>query len=151
MKRIINIIPLILIVIVLSSCSIYKPVDIGDVNNVDFKGMADNKVNLNLKVPISNPNGYKIKIKSMDLDLKINGNYIGKMTIADVIVIPRKSEEVQEFPVEIIVRNPLASMAIMYKLRNAKSFEMELNGTIKVKAFLNSKTIKVSEKQRVKL
>ena len=151
MKRVINLIPLILVVFILTGCSIYKTVDIGDVNNVDFKGMVDNKVNLNLKVPISNPNGYKIKIKSMNLDLKINGNYIGKMTIADVIVIPKKSEEVQVFPVEIIVKNPLASMATMYKLRNAKSFEMDINGTIKVKALLNSKIIKVSEKQRVRL
>ncbi|MDA3954541.1 MAG: LEA type 2 family protein [Bacteroidales bacterium] len=151
MKRIRNLIPLLLVVFVLSSCSIYKAVDIGDVDNVDFKGMVDNKVNLNLKVPISNPNGYKIKIKSMDLDLKINGKYIGKMTIANDIVIPSKSEEAQDFPVEIIVKNPLGSMATLYKIRNAKSFEMEINGTIKVKALINSKIIKVSEKQRVKL
>ncbi len=137
MKKIINLISLILIVIVLSSCSVYKSVDIGDVNDVAFKGMVNNRVNVNMKIPITNPNRFKIKIKSMDLDLKINGNYIGKMTIADEIVIPPKSEDVQEFPVEIIVKNPLASMAVMYKLRNAKRFEMELDGTIKVKAFID--------------
>lgn len=151
MKRVINLISLVIVVFILSGCSIYKSVDIGDVNNVNFKGMNDNKVILNLKVPISNPNGYKIKIKSMDLDLKINGSYIGKMTIENDIVIPPKSDEVQEFPVIIIVRNPLASMATMYKMRKSKSFDMEMEGDIKVKALIRSKTIKVSEKQRVKL
>jgi LEA14-like dessication related protein len=151
MKRVIKLIPLILVVFILTGCSIYKSVDIGEVNNVDFKGMKDNKVILNLKVPISNPNGYKIKIKSMDLDLKINGSYIGKMTIDNDIVIPPKSDEVHEFSVVIIVRNPLASMATMYKMRNSKSFDMEMDGTIKVKALIRSKIIKVSEKQRVKL
>lgn len=151
MKRVINLISLIIVVFILSGCSIYKSVDIGNVDNVDFKGLVDNKVNLNLKVPISNPNGYKIKIKSMDLDLKINGNYIGKMTIANDIVIPPKSDEVHEFPVIIVVRNPLASMATMYKMRNSKSFDMEMDGDIKVKALIKSKIIKVSEKQRVKL
>jgi LEA14-like dessication related protein len=151
MKRAIKIISLILAVFILASCSIYKSVDIGDVNNVDFKGMKDNKFILNLAVPISNTNGYKIKIKSMDLDLKINGSYIGKMTIENEIVVPPKSDEVQEFPIVIVVRNPLASMATMYKMRNSKSFDMEMEGTIKVKALLKSKTIKVSEKQRVKL
>lgn len=151
MRRIINITSLVLIVIVLSSCKVYKTVDIGDVNNVDFKGLVDNRVRLDMKIPISNPNVYKIKIKSMDLDLKINGNYIGKMTIVDEIVIPPKSEDIQDFPVEIIVKNPFASMAVMYKIRSAKSFEMEINGTIKVKALINTKTIEVSEKQRVSL
>jgi LEA14-like dessication related protein len=151
MKRVKAIIPLILIIIALSGCNVYKSVDIGDINNVEFKGIVDNKVNLNMEIPITNSNGFKIKIKSMDLDLKINGNYIGKMTIANEIIIPPKSEEIHKFPVEIIVKNPLASMAVMYKLRKAKSFEMEINGPIKVKAFISSKTIKVSEKQTVRL
>lgn len=151
MQKLLKLIQLLLIVFILSGCSIYKSMDIGDVNNVDFKGMIDNKVSLNMKIPISNPNAYKIRLKSMDLDLKINGNYIGKMTIANEIVIPPKSEELQEFPVEIIVRNPLAAMTSMYKIRNAKSFEMDINGTIKVKALLRSKKIEVSEKQTVKM
>ena len=151
MKRIINLIGLILLTVVLSSCNAYKSVNIGDIDNVNFKGMIDNKISLELQVPITNPNGYKIKIKSMDLDVTVNGNYLGKMKNSSEIVIPAKSDEVHNFLVDIYVKNALASMASMYKLRKAKSIEMQIEGTIKVKALLNSKTIKVSEKQSVSI
>ena len=146
-----NFVGLVLISIILSSCNAYKLIDIGDVNSVNFKGMVDNKISLELLLPINNPNGYKIKIKSMDLDVTVNGNYLGKMKNVNEIVIPAKSNEIQNFLVDIYVKNMLTSMSSMYKLRNAKSFEMQIEGTIKVKAFLRSKTIKVSEKQSVSM
>lgn len=151
MTKTIKLIGLLLLTITLSSCNAYKSVNIGNINDVSFKGMVDNKISLDLQIPITNPNGYKIKIKSMDLDVSINGSYIGKMGIANEIIIPAKSDEVHLFPVDIYVKNALASMSAMYKMRKAKSFEIEIDGTINVKAFLNAKTIKVSEKQHVSL
>jgi len=137
--------------VIFTSCSIYKSVDIGGVDKVDFKGMADNKVSLQLKVPIENPNGYKLKITKMDLDVTLNGKYLGKMTNSEDILIPKKSSEVQIFPVDIYVKNMLGSMSMFYKLRNMKSVEMQIEGKIKVKALMRTKTIEVSEKQRVSL
>lgn len=151
MKLIINLIGLVILTIALSSCSAYKSVDIGGVDNVQFKGMVDNKVSIELLVPITNPNAYKIKIKSMDLDITINGKYLGKMKNSEEIVIPAKSNEIQNLPVDIYVKNMLASMSTMYKMRKSGKFEMEIAGTMKVKAFLHNKTIEVSEKQVVSL
>lgn len=151
MMKIRNILILLLSTIILSSCGAYKMVNIGDVDKVDFKGMVNNKISLELQVPVSNPNGYKLKIKSMDLDVSINGNYIGKMKNANQIIIPAKSNEVQVFPVDIYVKNVLAGMSSLYKIRNSSSFEMEIDGTIKVKALLRGKTIQVKEKQRVSI
>jgi hypothetical protein len=42
-------------------------------------------------------------------------------------------------------------MSSLYKIRNSSSFEMEIDGTIKVKALLRGKTIQVKEKQRVSI
>ncbi|MCD4834350.1 MAG: LEA type 2 family protein [Bacteroidales bacterium] len=150
-NKIKNIAGLIVLFIILSSCDAYKSVDIGDIENVNFKGMVDNKISLELQVPVTNPNGYKIKIKSMDLDVTINGSYLGKLKNSSEIIIPAKSDEVHNFLVDIYVKNALSSIASMYKLRKAKNLEMQIEGTIKVKALLNSKTIKVSEKQDVSI
>ena len=146
-----KIIGLVVISMILSSCNSFKSVDIGDVNGVNFKGMVDNKISLELQIPISNPNGFKIKIKSMDLNVTVNGNYIGEMKNANEIVIPSKSEEVHNVVVDIYMKNALAGMATFYRMRKSKSFEMEIDGTIKAKAFLKNKTIKVSEKQTVSI
>ena len=151
MKRIVNFIGLIAIVIILSSCNAYKSVDIGTVDDLNFKGMVDNKISLELKVPVTNPNGYKIKIKSMDLDVTLNGKYLGNMKNTKEIVIPAKSDEIQTFSVDIYVKNAFASMASLYRMRKAKSVVMQIEGTIKVKALLKAKVIKVSEKQSVSL
>lgn len=150
-KYIKNTLGILLIIILLSSCSMYKSIHIGDVNKVDFKGMLENKISLELKVPVINPNKYKIIVKNMDLDVTINGKYIGKMKNAAPIIIPPKSDEIQDFPVDIHVRNVLASMSVLYKLRNASSVEMQIEGTIKVKALMRSKVIKVSEKQMISM
>ncbi len=87
----------------------------------------------------------------MDLDISVNGNYIGKMKNAQDVVILSKSNDVHHVVVDIYMKNALASMATFYKLRNSKNFEMQIDGTIKAKALLRAKTIKVSEKQMVSI
>lgn len=148
MKRIMG---LLLITVLLSSCGTYKSVHIGDIGDVSFKGMVDNRISLELQVPISNPNGYKIKIKSMDLDVSINGNYLGKMKNSEVLIIPKKSDQIHNLSVDIIMKNPLAGVATFYRLRKASRFDMEIKGTIRVKALLKGKNIEVSEKQSISL
>jgi LEA14-like dessication related protein len=137
--------------LLLSACSVYKSVDIGGVDKVDFKGMVDNKISLQLKVPIKNPNAYKLKITDMDLDVTINGKYLGKMKTSSDIIIPKKSDEVQIFPVDVHVKNMLGTMSMFYKLRKMKNVEMQIEGTMKVKALMRSKTIDISEKQTISL
>lgn len=90
--------------VLLSSCNIYKSIDIGGVDNVDFKGMADNKVSLQLKVPVENPNGYKLKITKMDLDVTINGKYLGKMTNSEDIIIPKNQMMCRFFRLMFMLR-----------------------------------------------
>ena len=79
LKRIFSL-QLVLIILSLSSCSVYKSIDVGDITDVKFRGMTDNKILLDLKIPITNPNNFNLKIKSLDLDISVNGKYMGKMT-----------------------------------------------------------------------
>lgn len=57
----------------------------------------------------------------------------------------------QIFPVDVHVKNMMGSMSMFYKLRNSKSVEMQIEGKIKVKALMRTKTIKVNEKQMISL
>jgi LEA14-like dessication related protein len=138
-------------VFLLSSCTIYKSIDVGDINDVRFKGMVDNKINLDLKVPINNPNNFKLKIKELDLDISLNGKYIGKMKNDTLIIIPKNYEGISTFPVEIQVENILSSAMLFYKLKKTKQVEILIEGKIIAKSFLHGKTIKVSEKQTIDL
>ena len=142
---------LIVLICLLSACNAYESVNVTNVKSVDFKGMVNNKIRLALKIPVENPNWYKIKIKSMDFDVHVDGKYLGKLKNVEPIVIPRKSNHEQTFLVDIHVKNILGSMATFYKLKNKPNAEMELKGKMKVKALLSSKTIDISEKHKIKL
>lgn len=135
----------------LSSCNIYKTIDVGDINDVKFKGLVDNVISLDLKVPITNPNNFKLKIKKLDLDISVNGKHIGKMINDTLIVVPKKFEGVVNFPVEIQVENILSSAMSFYKLKNARQVDIGIEGNITARSFLKNKTIKVSEKQTINL
>jgi LEA14-like dessication related protein len=151
MKKIKNTLKIVLVIILLNGCNAYKSINITGVDQVEFKGMIDNKISLLLKVPIENPNWYRIRIKSMDFNVTINGAYLGKMRNAEQIIIPGKSDTLQTFPVDIYVKNLFGAMSTLNKMRKSKSVEMQIEGDMKVRALLTGKTIKVSEKQRVSL
>jgi LEA14-like dessication related protein len=139
------------IILLLSGCNVYKSVEVGDINDVKLKGMVDNRITLDLKVPINNPNNFKLRIKELDLDISVNGKYLGKMKNDTLITIPKKYDGVTTFPVEIQVENILSSAMSFYKLKNAKQVEILIEGKIIAKSFLHRKTIKVSERQTINL
>ncbi|OFX90327.1 MAG: hypothetical protein A2W99_08275 [Bacteroidetes bacterium GWF2_33_16] len=150
LKRIFSL-QLVLIILSLSSCSVYKSIDVGDITDVKFRGMTDNKILLDLKIPITNPNNFNLKIKSLDLDISVNGKYMGKMKNDSLIIIPKKFNGVKNFPVVIEVDNILSSAMSFYKLKNARQVDIGLDGKIIAKSFLHKKTVKVSEKQTIDL
>lgn len=136
---------------VLSGCSSFKEITIGEIENINFKGMENNRVGIELAAPVTNPNNLKIIIIDMDLDISINGKHLGKMTNLQKIIIPSRSEEIQIFPVQIELANMLSGALYLYRIRNMKTFEMHINGHIKARSFLHFKTIDVNEKQMVNL
>ena len=144
-----SVILLISVLIFFSGCNAYKSIEIGEIKAFKFKGLTDNIVTLDLNIPIKNLNAFNLKVKSMDLDISVNGKYIGKMTNPSKIIIPKNLDGIQIFPVQIEVKNILASSMTFYKLKNAKNIEIQIEGKIKVKALLHSKTIVVSEKRNV--
>ncbi|MDX9695658.1 MAG: LEA type 2 family protein [Bacteroidales bacterium] len=137
------------LIVLITSCNIYKTVDVGDVNDVKFRGMAGNKLSLDLKVPISNPNNFKLKIKSLDFDISVNDRFIGKMKNDTLIIVPKHFDGVQDFPVYVQLDNLLTNAMMFYKLKKEKQVEIKVEGEIIVKSFLHNKKIKVSEKQVV--
>ena len=137
--------------LILSSCNPYNSIDIGKVTDVKFRSLVDNKISLDLSVPIKNSNRFNIEIKSMDLNISVNGKYIGKIKNENEILISKKFDGIQIIPVEIEVENILSSAMTIYKLQKAKRIEVFIDGKIIAGTFLHRKTIKISEKQMVDL
>ena len=142
---------IIVITFILSGCSSVKDIEIGEIENVEFKGLYNNLAKLELTIPVSNPSNFKINIIDMNLDISINGKHLGKMTNLQKVVIPSRSEENLIFPVQIELSNLLSGALSLYKLRNTKNFEMQVNGSIKARSLLHFKTIDIKETHMVNL
>nr|MDA3781347.1 hypothetical protein [Bacteroidales bacterium] len=82
------------LLVVLNSCTMYKSVDVGDISDVNFKGMKNNKINIDVSIPIENQNFYSIKIKSVDLELYVNDNFFGKIRNSNKIKFSAKCNEI---------------------------------------------------------
>lgn len=89
---------LLVIAVLLSGCLSYKEVAMHDIVDVDLKKLDSKGVSLIALVKLENPNGYRIHVKDPDVDLYLNGTYVGKGYLDTNLVLPRRSNEIHRVP-----------------------------------------------------
>ena len=132
-----------------SGCSKIERLKVGSVRNVSFKGMENNAINLEVTVPIENPNSFKLKIKNADMKLTSNGTEIGRIKQINDLVIAGKSSK--EYPVNVTVELTNLNGGLLSAMRffNSKT-DLRMNGTVKVRSFIYAKTVKVEDYKLVR-
>ncbi|MDP4208729.1 MAG: LEA type 2 family protein [Bacteroidota bacterium] len=132
-----------------SGCSKIERLKVGSVRNVSFKGMENNAINLEVTVPIENPNSFKLKIKNADMKLTSNGTEIGRIKQINDLVIAGKSTK--EYPVNVTVELTNLNGGLLSAMRffNSKT-DLRMNGTVKVRSFIYAKTVKVEDYKLVR-
>ncbi|MFH2144073.1 MAG: LEA type 2 family protein [Bacteroidota bacterium] len=142
---------LLIITILFVGCKIQE-VNIGDVQGIKFKELNKQAVNLEIQMPIENPNNFKFSITKVDLDIAINKSELGKVKKIKKIVIPANSNEIHSFLIEVEYKKLMAgTVSIIGGLLKNKT-EFKIDGYIKVRAFgFVSKKIKIHENNSVKL
>lgn len=81
----------------LSSCTLYKDVEVSEVKDVRFKGFDEKGIVAEVVVEITNPNGYKLKAQSATIDVTMNGKHAGTVTFDEEYIIPKKSKDTYTF------------------------------------------------------
>lgn len=89
---------LLLSILLLTSCFSYKEVVMHDIVDVEVKRLDAKGVSLTALVKLENPNGYRIHVKDPDVDLYLNGTYVGKGYLDTNLVLPRRSNMVHRVP-----------------------------------------------------
>ncbi|MCF6365370.1 MAG: LEA type 2 family protein [Bacteroidales bacterium] len=141
---------LVIILFGLLSCNT-KDVNIGDIKDVKLGGINSDNISLNITVPISNPNNFKIKIKKYNLTLKINNQTFKLIENNKNIVISRKFNGTISFPIKLKSEKlfNLKTVKTLYQLFSSKKAEIEIIGTIKIKVMCIPKKIQIKEKRTV--
>jgi len=148
-KKINLIFSILILFFIMTGCSSMKEIQLGDIKDVRIRSIENNRVGLELDLPVTNPGNLKIRIIDMNFDIAANGKHLGKMTNREKIVIPSNFDDIYTFPVEVELSNILAGAVSLYRLRNMKNFEIQITGKVKGRSFLYVKTIDVDEKHRV--
>ena len=141
------------LVLLLQSCIVfkdlaYKGIDSYKVEEISMKGLK-----LSLSVKIENPNWFKIKAKGGEIDVKLGGNSLGKFSLIDEVILPKKSDGIVRVRIESKFKSLLGGgiIGIMSMFRSGGETEIELKGYIKARALGVVKKIPISSKENLKL
>jgi LEA14-like dessication related protein len=85
------------------------------------------KLIFNLKLKISNPSKYAVKIKNIDLDLQVNGKTISDFNSSSILTLPANTEKM--YTIKIAVNNGTIIQTILEVLLD-KNINVAVNGSV---------------------
>ncbi len=130
----ISILSFLLFASTLTGCLTYEEVDIQGIEKYKIDKIQKDKVYMLFDVKIHNPNGYAINVKTSQLDLTMNGNYMGTCEIDGRLKIKPKRTEVYTVPVVCTTQNTLsAGLFAAIQLFSGKKTEFNIKGKIKAR------------------
>lgn len=134
--------------IIICSCKSLDKIEIGDIQDVKINGIAGQTVFLEFSAPIKNNSGMNIKITGVNLDVKVDDVYIGKVNNLEIIKIGKKTQEVYTFKLKLKIAGLFGVFNVM-KVFKADTGMLNLTGDIKVKIMGMNKKIEVNEIQEI--
>ena len=132
----------------ISGCKSFDKINVGDIQEVKIEGIAGQNVFLEFKVPIENVSGLNVKIHEVDLNVKVNNTYLGKVTNIEKLKIIKKSNEVYTVKLKLKIAGLFGALNSL-KVFNEEKGEINLTGEIKAKFMGLNKKIEVNETQTV--
>ncbi len=135
----------------LSGCSAYEELIIGDAKEVRFDYFDNGKLGLEVDIPITNNGNIDFKIKEIELFIKLNSFSAGEVINIEKVIIKKKSEQIYTFPVEVEINDLSNSARILLSIVGQRKLSIEVDGFIKVKYLLIGKKIPVHLDEKIKI
>lgn len=130
--------------LLLTSCN-YQNVEVRNIRSIQINRFNQRGIDLTGEVKVYNPNTYKIKIKSTDADLYLNGRKAGKIHLTEKVVIPPHYDDY--IPVHITAdfkaegKNAIPITQILLSTVIQGSTDFKIVGQLKAGSFIFSKKI----------
>lgn len=137
--------------LLLTACSEFQEIEVGSPSAIIFKSFKDNKINVDLSLPITNPNDLQFKITKINLEVVVNDNYLGKITNVKNIHIPRESSENHVFNLDLEVKSVVKGILSVINILGSGTVEVESKGEIKVRSGFIAKSIPVENSANIKV
>lgn len=133
-------------VLLTSSCAIENPEFLGSEKMEGFK--IDGKtITFNAGVKMSNPNWFAVKIKRSMLDVYVEEQYMGKVSLEKKVKLKAKRESVLQFPLKAELED--GAMFTILRYASKETVNVRLKGKVKGGVWFFSKKIEIDETRQV--
>jgi LEA14-like dessication related protein len=127
-----------------TSCEIYKDVKVKRVEEFDLSELTNSKVSAVLRIGLENPNPYKITLFESDLELRIDGNVAGSLTLAEPVVLAPKSSKVYNVKVITNITDVEGLLGNALTLMFKDEIELQASGYVLAKGLGVKKKVPLS-------
>lgn len=128
----------------LTSCEIYQEVKVKRVEEFDLSELTNNHVSAILSIGLENPNPYKITLYESDLELRIDGNVAGTLTLAEPVVLSPKSSQVYDVKVFTDITDVEGLLGNALALMFKDEIELQASGYVQAKGLGVKKKVPLS-------
>lgn len=136
--------------LLLTSCFSYQEVVMHDIVDVELKKLDARGVSLTALVKLENPNGYRIHVKDPDVDLYLNGTFVGKGFLDTNLVLPKRSNMVHRVPLHAEFKG-VNLLMVMLGSALSKEATIGAKGTVMGQAVLLRKRFPFEVEEKVDL
>lgn len=145
--------PFLMVLLTISSCSIYEEVELLGVEGYSFKKMEENQSQASIVFKINNPNFYSIKLKKSAFEVLLDDKKLGDaMMVSDVVVL-KKSEG--NYTLDLLLNDKdlrKAAMPLVAKALFKKNIKLTVKGKAKCRVFgVLGKKIEINESKVLNL
>ena len=133
-----------------SSCDV-KEISVGNIEGISIVEMNKDYIDVDILIPIKNPNNFGFKVTKADINIEMNGVSLGKVSKFKKVKIPANSNDTHKFSVRVKMEDmKQGGLAFLGSLLSNKA-GLNMKGYIKARSFLITKKIDVDYNKNVKL
>ncbi|HAN76593.1 MAG TPA: hypothetical protein DCQ31_01870 [Bacteroidales bacterium] len=130
-------------------CNPIKPLELEDIESLSIKQMSFSYLDVEVKLPVKNPNSFSFKITKINLDASINGMHVGTITEQQIIPISANKKETITLPLRVQTKDLLSGALNLFLNYSEANSKLKLYGTIEVKIWVFSKTISINQETQM--
>lgn len=104
---------LILMILMVGCATKFQDIKINGINKVEYNGLKDGVVKLNLAVGIENPNSKRVTVKEVEFKSWIKNRELGTVRVKNRIEVPPNSSQIYSIPVEVKLNSSADALKLM--------------------------------------
>lgn len=136
-----------LMLVFLTACAEFKDLEYKGGESFKYKGIDGRNVSFTAGAKISNQNGFAVKVKPSVLDVYVENEQIGKLSLDHKIRIKRKSESYVEGPFTLQLEQ--GALLKSAKYLGSHELQVRLKGDVKAGVWFVSKKLSVDESRKL--